>query len=137
MERFTYYRKPINKYYLKGTNSAMVCFNGSNPCKKLGKLEDLEEEIGMPLLDLHNLIGKTIYYSIVPHMMDYEINYLKSLIYEDNEISQCEVMYITNHSLVYADYDIDEFELKYFGIYWFLTREEAEKKLEELKNERT
>ncbi|MEG0365540.1 MAG: hypothetical protein RR585_01800 [Coprobacillus sp.] len=122
MERLTEYDEIFDNYfYGKRFDKAT---------DKLGKLEDLEEKIGMPL-DVFVDLSKcnSVVYSI-------ENGYLQKL--------QAEVLTHINNLIpcgfvlgAYEDnYDSEAWEDLYFNDFnktWFLTREEAEKKLEELK----
>lgn len=98
--------------------------------EKLGKLEDLEEQLGMPLdvfFDL--LIGDK------EHSGDiYAIRNGAIGLYE------CDGFH--NGCLYDKNYETDEdkcmtfFSPKEYGEKWFITHEEAKKKLEEMKNEK-
>lgn len=139
MKRFTEYRKPTDNYYLKGTNSAMVCFNGSNACEKLGKLEDLEEKIGMSLENFYKCIthNNEFYYVIDENeegILEIREVYINDG-YMHNYCSDVEnrngYFYFNGEDENYCEHNTP-FNL--YGETMFLTCEEAEKKLEELKN---
>lgn len=99
--------------------------------EKLGKLEDLEEQIGMPLdFILNEIIGNNIYYL-------YESNY------EDHvDFEVATGLYRERHpfSGELGEWQIKtdscyEFKISDFNKTWWLSEDEAEKRLEELKNE--
>lgn len=99
--------------------------------EKLGKLEDLEEQIGMSLeFILKEIIGKNIYYC-------QESNYLD---YVDCELATGLGRARDHFSAELGDWQIETdscymFETSEYKKTWWLSEEEAERKLEELKND--
>ena len=94
------------------------------PMNKLRKLEDLEEQIGMPLDILFKLIT-------------FEINQL--YVNSSNKIIKCNQIMIFGRCIIGKSSDIaDKNEYMYafseFKKIWFLDKDEAEKKLEEMKD---
>lgn len=93
--------------------------------ERLGKLEDLEEQIGMPLdVFLDIILNQRKIYCIIfdDEIDEYEVdtvlcNSFDDIRLQDGEVGDCGVS-----TLGYLDS-------------WFLTREEAERKLEEINNE--
>lgn len=135
MERLT--RKINNEYTWK------TCYLDCIP--KLGKLEDLEEQIGMSLLEFLNLIGKDIYV-IASESYEYYSDGV-SYGYYNNAYEMFKeelhdyphketISFLYENGIVYNCYESHYYyPTKELGLSWFLTREEAEKKLEEMKNE--
>lgn len=96
----------------------------SKAINKLGKLKDIEEKLGIGLIELFELVGKDAYSIEDDYIIEYEIKAI--------EIEK-DAWYIRT--------DVSNFGItKYlwfpdFNKTWFLTEEEAEKKLRELKKE--
>ena len=92
--------------------------------KKIDYLEDIEEKLGIGLIELFELVGKDAYSIEDDYIIEYEIKAI--------EIEK-DVWYIRT--------DVSNFGvakclwLPDFNKTWFLTEEEAEKKLRELKND--
>lgn len=98
-------------------------------CNKLGELEDLEQEIGLPIKELFNLIGTKIYIICRSYDMCYEdlsINYDDLL----DCVDDARIDYVTSKSVIYSHYDTYEFPINYFGVGWFLSFDEAKEALE-------
>lgn len=95
--------------------------------EKLGNLEDLEDQIGMPLeFILKEIIGKNIYYL-------HESNYVD---YVDCELATGLGRERYPFSAELGDWQIETdscytFEISDFRKTWWLSEEEAERKLEE------
>lgn len=100
--------------------------------EKLGKLEDLEEQIGMPLdFILNEIIGNNIYYL-------YESNYCEDHVDFEVATGLCREGYPFSGELGKWQIETDnyyEFKISDFNKTWWLSEDEAEKRLEELKNE--
>ena len=92
--------------------------------KKIDYLEDIEEKLGIGLIELFELVGKDAYSIEDDYIIEYEIKAI--------EIEK-DAWYIRT--------DVSNFGvakclwLPDFNKTWFLTEEEAEKKLRELKND--
>lgn len=95
--------------------------------EKLGKLEDLEEQIGMPLeFILKEIIGKNIYYLQESNYADYVDCELATGLGRERDPFSAEL----------GDWQIETdscytFETSEYKKTWWLSEEEAEKKLEE------
>ncbi|MGX8833982.1 hypothetical protein ACWG0P_07190 [Amedibacillus sp. YH-ame6] len=104
--------------------------------QKLGKLEDLEEQIGMPLEDFCTCMFHTgdFFYVIVKNEDTEQLEIVEVEKEEGymNQYSQG-AFYFTGESEKDIFY---EYPISCYGKDLFLTYEEAEKKLEEMKNER-
>lgn len=100
--------------------------NFTKCCNKLGKLEDLEEQIGIPLeFVLQEIIGKNIYY------LD-EVNYVD---YVDYELATGLGRERDPFSAELGDWQIETdscwtFKISDFRKTWWLSKEEAQKRLE-------
>lgn len=95
--------------------------------RKLGAIEDLEEEIGMPLIELFGYIGKEIYV-IGGCFLDkaYYFSY----------VSHITVDFVSKNGLVCKDCeDIFCYGIDTYKKIWFLSEEEALEALEEMKND--
>ena len=98
-------------------------------CNKLGKLEDLEEQIGMPL-DVFVNLSKccSVVYSIENEYIQKMI--IESLFFKPN-LLPCGFLFV-----VYEDLDdaeaYEDLYLNDFNKTWFLTRKEAEARLKEV-----
>jgi hypothetical protein len=86
--------------------------------QKLGKIEDLEEKIEFELLNLFGLIGKKAY--LIKNKRIHERT-IDMIFIEKSKI------------IINFDFEFFGLQLKYLNEDWFLTREEAEKRLEEMK----
>lgn len=125
---------------------------------KLGKLEDLEEKLGIGIVEFVNLHGKQIYiaHEIVSDRI-IEATVENIVFYKEDGLSEY-FAWVTYKNLNWEDDDelLEELEnylgnnfytnpvngevtercdTQDFNKTWFLTREEAEKKLRELKND--
>lgn len=104
--------------------------NFTKCCNKLGKLEDLEEQIGMSLeFILKEIIGKYIYYLHESNYVDYVDCELATGLSRERQPFSDEL----------GDWQIDTdscytFKTSEYKKTWWLSEEEAEKKLEEIKN---
>lgn len=101
--------------------------------EKLGKIEELEEEIGLTLdFLLNEVVGKNIYYL-------YEQNYEDCVNFE-LATGICRERYPFNNELGEWEIATDsyyKFKISEFKKTWWLSEWEAKLKLEELKNEHT
>lgn len=102
--------------------------------RKLAEYEDLEEQ-GL-LVRLPCKVGDMLWYNILGYTESYEIKafsygYCDGYIEAGEEIGDEIIFYCENHT----GSIIGSFPMSGIGKIVFLTREEAEKKLEELKNE--
>ncbi len=122
MERLTKKDEFGNGYHLlkSGRDARYDVFD------KLGKLEDIEQELGIGLLELGNILKKDIY--VIEPVNEYEwkisIGKVSNLMIEEGRIFAINVRF--NEGYYWVIY-LDE-----LGDKWFLTKEEAEKKLEEM-----
>lgn len=107
--------------------------NGHNKCcNKLAEYEDLEEQ-GL-LVRLPCKVGDMLWYNILGYTESYEIKafsygYCDGYIEAGEEIGDEIIFYCENHT----GSIIGSFPMSGIGKIVFLTREEAEKKLEEMK----
>lgn len=132
MKRLTKMQKDGTVYYTNENLSIGDCL------RKLYSLEELEEQIGISLIDYFSLIGKEMHIitreSYREYFEGYNIN--KDKFFEENllDYPECEtIRFLYNDEVVYNFYE-DHFyyPIAELGITWFLTKEEALKKLEEL-----
>ena len=99
-------------------------WNGtSKAINKLDKLEDIEEKLGIGLIELFELVGKDAYSIEDDYIIEYEI---KAIELKDDWFIRTDV---SNFGVAKCLWLPD------FNKTWFLTEEEAEKKLRELKND--
>lgn len=111
--------------------------NGHNKCcNKLAEYEDLEEQ-GL-LVRLPCKVGDMLWYNILGYTESYEIKafsygYCDGYIEAGEEIEDEIIFYCENHT----GSIIGSFPMSGIGKIVFLTREEAEKKLEEIQNDKT
>lgn len=99
----------------------MLMDNFEKCCNKLGKLEDLEEEIGISLAILLKFMRLEI--DVI-----YTISNNKIIKREfTNMLGKCIVCEEGENTIVYA--------FEEFNKLWFVTRDEAEQALEEMKDE--
>lgn len=101
-------------------------------CNKLGKLEDLEEQIWMPL-DVFVNLSKccSVVYSIENKHI--QIMIIEALFFKPN-LLPCGFFFVAYEDLD----DAEAYEDLYFSDFnktWFLTREEAEARLKEVLND--
>lgn len=103
--------------------------NFTKCCNKLGKLEDLEEQIGIPLeFILKEIIGKNIYYL-------HESNYVDCV---DFEVATGLGRERDPFSAELGDWKIETdscytFKTSEYKKTWWLSEKEAQKRLEEVK----
>jgi hypothetical protein len=90
---------------------------------KLGKLEDIEEKLGIGLIELFELVGKDAYSIEDDYIIEYEI---KAIELKDDWFIRTDV---SNFGITKCLWLPD------FNKTWFLTEEAAEKKLKELIND--
>ena len=90
----------------------------------VGKLEDIEEKLGIGLIELFELVGKDAYSIEDDYIIEYEIKAIE--IKKDDWFIRTDV----------SNFGVTKYLwLPDFNKTWFLTEEEAEKKLRELKND--
>ncbi|MBE5867971.1 MAG: hypothetical protein E7293_03305 [Lachnospiraceae bacterium] len=108
-------------------------------CRKLGELEDAEEQGRLFVLPCK--VGDDVYF--IPSKVNYKLNILNEH-EENNRIYHQKIVRITftrNEWYVECDKDLDYGTgrvhiQQHFGETWFLTEEEAEAALERMKGER-
>ena len=137
MERLT--EKQNDKLFLvKQDNGEFIpCYwdeDNFRAIEKLNAYENLEEQ-GL-LVRLPCKVGDMLWYNILGYTESYEIKafsygYCDGYIEANEEIEDEIIFYCENHT----GSIIGSFPMSGIGKIVFLTREEAEKKLEELKNE--
>lgn len=145
MERLTDRNNDGNYFYPKcfkkcdGLGASRKCDNcevTTSICEKLGKYEDLEEQ-GL-LLRLPCGIGSDIYF--IPSKVNFRLNLLSGLTEENRVFHQVVDRITFRKNGWYMECDAD---LEYgigrilrdenYGVTWFLSKEEAEAKLKELR----
>lgn len=127
MERLTKMQKDGTVYYTDENLSFGDCL------RKLYSLEELEEQIGIPLIDYFSLIGKKIYVISRESYRDCLEGYnnFKEEILDYPQLETITFLY--NDEIVYNYYeDHYYYPIAEQGLTWFLTEEEALRKLEEL-----
>lgn len=141
MERLTKISEIGNAYYPKcfeepccGMGECLddKCSLMLDACKKLAEYEQLEEQ-GL-LVRLPCKVGDMLWYNILGYTESYEIKafsygYCDGYIEAGEEIGDEIIFYCENHT----GSIIGSFPMSGIGKIVFLTREEAEKKLEEMK----
>lgn len=137
MERLTKMQEDGTVYYSNENISLGDCL------RKLYSLEELEEQIGISLIDYFSLIGKEMYIitseSYREYLEDCNINIDKINIdkfFEEEllDYPKCEtIRFLYKDEVVYNFYE-DHFyyPIAELGVTWFLTKEEALRKLEEI-----
>lgn len=132
MERLTKMQEDGTVYYTNENLSFGDCL------KKLYSLEELEEQIGISLIDYFSLIGKDIYVIAGESYREYLEGYNNNIdnFFEEklfNYPKHETITFLHNDEIVYAYYeDYYCYPIAELGITWFLTEEEALRKLEEL-----
>lgn len=132
MERLTKMQEDGTVYYTNENLSFGDCL------KKLYRLEELEKQIGISLIDYFNLLGKKIYVisreSYKEYLEDYNNNIDKFYEEELLDYPKCEtIRFLYNDEIVYNYYeDHYYYPIAELGLTWFLTSEEAIRRLEEL-----
>lgn len=132
MERLTKIQEDGTVYYSNENISFGDCL------RKLYSLEELEEQIGISLIDYFSLIGKEMHIitseSYREYLEDCNINIDK--FFEENllDYPKCEtIRFLYKDEVVYNIYeDHYYYPIAELGLTWFLTKEEALMKLEEL-----
>lgn len=108
--------------------------------RKLYSLEELEEQIGISLIDYFGLIGKDIYVitdESYREYLEYHNNNIDNFFEEDLlDYPKCEtITFLHNNEIVYTYYeDYYCYPIAEIGLSWFLTYEEALRKIEELQD---
>lgn len=100
------------------------------------RLAELEDKIeNGTLIELPCKVGDTIY--LIPSKTQFELNRLSSSFSKHNRVYEMEVyqLYMNKNDYVLYNFEQTASALgSSFGENWFLTKAEAEKKLNELKN---
>lgn len=78
--------------------------------QKLGKLEDIEDELGIDLITLFKALKDGVYYKYKPYGYDYKI-------------SKCRKCHLTGNRTLVVDYHTYKYLCDY-GKTWALTKEE-------------
>lgn len=126
MDRLT--KKDGERYYLNGATQIGLISNPDGNeiyeellfkgLEKLGKIEDLEDEVGIKLVELHNLVGKNVY-MIHPNKMKVIPTKVDSITFKKG------------FSFIITK--IEDFFISEFNVNWFIDEKLAQKKLGELK----